>query len=123
MGSRSGLPGKEMEELQVVVVEARDGHLPLACSEGGTCTSCQHKNSCQKALCVPSAGLFSHGFYAFCDDNLVSAIYGPAGLSPLFISHGCHCTAVNHCKADSLVSSNKFRCWKKTFVYSCASLL
>lgn len=50
------------------------------------------------------------------------AIDCPAGLSPLFISHGSHCAAVNNCKADSLVSSHKFSCWKKRFVYSCVSL-
>lgn len=73
--------------------------------------------------CVPSEGWFSQGFYEFCDDSLVVAIYCPAGLSSLFISCGSYCTAVNHCKADSLVSSHKFKCWKKRFVYYYASVL
>lgn len=68
-------------------------------------------------------GCFHMAFMHFVMTVWFVAIYCPAGLSPLFISHGCHCTAVNHCKADSLVSSNKFRCWKKTFVYSYAPLL
>lgn len=89
----------------------------------GPCTSRMQKCSCHKTLCVPSAGWFSQGFYAFCDDSLLCGNLLSAGLSSLFISCGSHCTAVNHCKAGSSVSSHKFKCWKKRFVYSCASVL
>lgn len=66
---------------------------------------------------------FHKAFMHFVMTTCFVAIYFPAGLSSLFISCGSHCTAVNHCKADSLVSSHKFKCWKKRFVYSYASVL
>lgn len=68
-------------------------------------------------------GGFHKAFTPFVMTAWFVAIYCPAGLSSLFISCGSHCTAVNHCKADSLVSSHKFKCWKKRFVYSYASVL
>lgn len=126
MRSQWGVPdpgqGRRWEELQVVV-EARDRRLPIACFGRGTCTSYRQKSGCHKALCVPSVGLLHVAFMHFVMTVWFAAIYCPAGLSPLFISYGSRCTAVNHCKADSLVFSHKFRCWKKRFVYSYASLL
>lgn len=68
-------------------------------------------------------GGFHKAFMNFVMTAWFVAIYCPAGLSSLFISCGSYCTAVNHCKADSLVSSHKFKCWKKRFVYSYASVL
>lgn len=64
-------------------------------------------------------GCFHMAHRRFMMTVLFVAIYCPAGFSPLFISQGSCCTAVNYCKADSLVSRHKFRCWgKKQFVYS-----
>lgn len=95
----------------------------ISCFGRGPCTSCLQKHSCHETLCVPSAGWFSQGFMRFVMTAWFVAIYCPAGLSSLFISRGSHCTAVNHCKADSFVSNHKFKCWKKRFVYSYASVL
>jgi len=55
-------------------------------------------------------GCFHAVFMHFVMTVWFVAIYCPAGLSPLFISHGFRCTAVNHCRADNFISSNKFRC-------------
>jgi len=46
-------------------------------------------------------GRFHMAFVWFVMTVWFVAIYCPAGLSPLFMSHGSRCTAVNHCKADS----------------------
>lgn len=88
----------------------------------GTCTSCQQKSSCHKALWVPSASLFSRGFYAFCDGSLVCSNL----LSCKFVSSVHISWVLYSCKSSQSygsVSSHKFRCWKKRFVYSCASFL
>lgn len=127
MRSQWGVPdpgqGRRWEELQVVVVEARDGCLPLACFGRGTYTSSSRTAAAKRPSVSHQRGCFHVAFMRFMMTVWFVAIYCSAGLSPLFISHGSRRTAVNHCKAGSLVSSHKFKCWKKRFVYSYASLL